>query len=100
MLRRVYRLAGEEMTARLLALIIDAKNPRFRAAAIAHEIGSSVLGGESVPQTAARFGKRKQALFQEMQNVRALLGFHIIRSNQRDADAREKMRVSNFRHRG
>ncbi len=98
--RRIYRVAGEEMIVRLLSLIIDADSPKFRAAAIAHEVGSTVLGGESVPETAARFGRRKQALFQEMEKVRAMIGFHIIRSNQRDAAAREKMRVSNFRHRG
>lgn len=100
LVRRIYSLAGEEMTSRFLALIIDAPHPRVRIMAIAHVIGSSVLGNETVPATARRLGRRKQALYQEMRHVQNLLGFNIVRSNQRDESARAKMRKTNFRHRG
>jgi len=93
------RAIGGRVASRLLQLILDAPSPRFRAAAIAHEIGSTILDGESIPQTAKRFGKTKQALTQEMERVRAALGFELPRSNRRPDESRDKMRASNFRHR-
>jgi hypothetical protein len=97
---RIYRIAGQEVATRFIAIMLDAPFPRFRLAAIAHEIGASVLGGESVPETAKKFGKSKQALFQEMERVREMMGFSLPRSNQRSEEAREKMRTTNFKHRG
>ena len=97
---RIYRAAGQEIATRFIAIMLDAPSPRFRLCALAHEIGASVLNGESVPVTAKRFGKSKQALFQEMAHVRQLLGFNLPRSNQRSEDARDKMRTTNYRHKG
>lgn len=98
LLTRVYRVAGGEVAARIIQLILDAPSPRFRAAAIAHEIGATLLGGESIPQTAAKFGKSKQALTQEMERVRAALGFELPRVNRRPDESRARMRLANFRH--
>ena len=97
---RIYRAAGQEIATRFIAIMLDAPAPRFRLCALAHEIGASVLNGESVPETAKKFGKSKQALFQEMAHVRQLLGFNLPRSNQRTEEARDKMRTANYRHKG
>lgn len=98
LLPRVYRAACQEVSTRFLSVAMTARAPRFTLHAIAHEIGASILGNQTVPESARQFGKRKQALFQEMVRVRKLLGVESLRSNKRVKQARDLMRVTNYRH--
>ena len=97
---RIYRAAWHEMVSRFILLVLNSEAPRFTLTAMAHEIGATWLNGETVPQSASKFGKRKQALFQEMERVREAIKLRLPRSNQRSGESCEKMRKSNFRKKG
>lgn len=94
---RVFRVAGAEVASRIIGDILKASEPKFRAVAMAHEWGLVCLEGRSIPETAKKYGKSKQAVIQEMERVREDYNLVIPRSNQRSDSARNTMRICNYK---
>lgn len=81
-----------------LADQIASDNPKEDAWLLAERFQLSLSENLSVPEIAARFGKRKQAGYQRQDRLVAERGLRHLRPNGRDAAARQKMRERNFRH--
>ncbi len=82
-----------------LAHIIGARKPRLKAYQMAFAGGLAVTQGWSGEQIANKFGRRKQAFYQGVQQARHELGIdHLPMPNRRDPEARQKMRLRNYRH--
>lgn len=68
--------------------------------ALMHLSGMSLVQNLSGPQIAAKLGISKQAFFQEVKRMSKRLQCRITRLNQRDFEARNHMRLRNYRSNG
>lgn len=97
MKREAFELKREGMVLALSELITSEK-PGQAAAQLAFATGLDVTLGLSGVDLAKKNGIRKQAFFQGVERFRARFFGRLIRLNQRDAEARQKMRLRNYRH--